>query len=176
MESYQRSYVRVLDAQPFCPHPLWIAATVHLHAVTAHAVVHGPVMAATEPQTEEAGACALHDEVEPFGIHTTVVNPGFFRTDLISERSMSYAEGSIADYDGRREQQEQWWASQAGKQSGDPAKLAAALVRLCDEDPPPRRFLAGGDAVDLAERKAHTLLAEAAAYRELSTSLSHDGD
>jgi NAD(P)-dependent dehydrogenase (short-subunit alcohol dehydrogenase family) len=81
---------------------------------------------------------ALHDEVAPFGIHTTAVNPGFFRTDLISDRSTSYAAASIDDYDGRREEQQHWWQSQAGKQPGNPAKLAAALVRLAEEDPPPR--------------------------------------
>lgn len=64
---------------------------------------------------------AGHEEVAPFGIHTTVVNPGSFRADLISERSMSYA-----------------------------------------------------DALDLAERKARTLLEEADAYRDLSTSLAHE--
>jgi hypothetical protein len=47
-------------------------------------------------------------------------------------------------------------------------------VRLADEDPPPRRFLAGADALDLAERKARTLLEEVEAYRDLSTSLAHD--
>ena len=118
---------------------------------------------------------ALHEEVSPFGIHTTVVNPGFFRTDLISERSMSYADASVEDYDGRREAQQQWWQAQAGRQPGDPAKLASAIVRLADEDPPPRRFLAGADAIDLAVRKARTLLEEADAHRELSTSLNHDG-
>jgi NAD(P)-dependent dehydrogenase (short-subunit alcohol dehydrogenase family) len=124
----------------------------------------------------EGWMSALHDEVAPFGIHTTVVNPGFFRTDLISERSMSYADASIADYDGRREEQQRWWQSQAGQQPGDPAKLAVALVRLADEERPPRRFLAGADAIDLAERKARMLLDEVAAYRDLSTSLAHDDD
>jgi NAD(P)-dependent dehydrogenase (short-subunit alcohol dehydrogenase family) len=122
----------------------------------------------------EGWMSALHDEVVPFGIHTTVVNPGFFRTDLISERSMSYAHPSIADYDGLREAQQQWWRSQAGKQPGDPVKLAAALVGLAERDPPPRRFLAGADAIDLAERKARMLLDEVEADRELSTSLAHD--
>ena len=122
----------------------------------------------------EGWMSALHDEVAPFGIHTTVVNPGFFRTDLISDRSMRYADASIEDYDGRREEQQAWWASQAGKQPGDPAKLATALVQLAGEDPPPRRFLAGADVVGLAERKARTLLEDVEAYREMSLSLAHD--
>lgn len=122
----------------------------------------------------EGWMSALHDEVQPFGIHTTVVNPGFFRTDLISDRSMSYADASISDYDGRREEQQQWWEAQAGKQPGDPARLAAALVQIASEDPPPQRFLAGADAVALAERKAQALLDQANAYRALSISMAHD--
>lgn len=52
---------------------------------------------------------ALHDEIEPFGIDTTVVNPRFFRTSLTSEQSMPFADPSIDDYDERREEQIEWW-------------------------------------------------------------------
>ena len=58
-----------------------------------------------------------------------------------------------------------------GRQSGDPAKLAAALVRLAALDEPPLRFAAGADAVETLELKARTLLAQADAHRELSSSL-----
>jgi NAD(P)-dependent dehydrogenase (short-subunit alcohol dehydrogenase family) len=117
---------------------------------------------------------ALHAEVEPFGIATTVVNPGFFRTELISEKSMVYADASIEDYDERRRAQEAWWEGQAGQQPGDPAKLAQALLRITDEQPPPRRFIAGADVIALAERKADELRAQSDAYRDLSTSMSYD--
>ena len=61
-----------------------------------------------------------------------------------------------------------------GQQAGDPAKLARALVTITDLDEPPLRWVAGADAVEAAERKATTLLAQIDAHRELSTSLAHD--
>src|SRR5881296_4236656 len=73
---------------------------------------------------------SLHAEVAPFGITTTVVNPGFFRTELLTEQSTNYAEPSIQDYDERRAQQLEFWKAQNGQQSGDPAKLARALIRI----------------------------------------------
>src|SRR5690349_12183434 len=66
---------------------------------------------------------SLHPEVAPFGIHTTIVNPGFFRTELLTEQSTQYAEPSIDDYAARREPLLAFWKSQNGKQSGDPKKL-----------------------------------------------------
>lgn len=117
---------------------------------------------------------ALRSEVAPFGITTTIVNPGFFRTELISEKSMIYAEPSIADYDERRAQQMAWWPAQAGKQPGDPAKLAQALIKIASEEQPPRRFIAGADAIALAEQKIVDLRAQIDAYPDLSTSLAYD--
>ena len=61
-----------------------------------------------------------------------------------------------------------------GKQGGDPAKLAEALVTLVALKEPPARFAAGADAVQTFEAKANTLLAQAQAHRELSASLAHD--
>src|ERR671913_2057199 len=73
---------------------------------------------------------SLQAEVAPLGIHTTIVNPGFFRTELLTEQSTSYAEPSIADYDARREPLVAYWQSQNGQQAGDPAKLAQALLTI----------------------------------------------
>jgi len=117
---------------------------------------------------------SLHAEIAPFGINTTVVNPGFIRTELISEKSMTPAALSIEDYADRRAQQMKWWASQAGKQSGDPAKVAQALIRIASEKQPPRRFIAGADAIDLAKQKVADLQAQIEAYRDLSSSLAFD--
>ena len=89
---------------------------------------------------------SLQAEVEPFGVQTTIVNPGFFRTEILGERSARYAEPSIADYDERRSQQREWWEAQNGQQPGDPAKLAQAFVQIASENPPPHRFIAGADA------------------------------
>lgn len=115
----------------------------------------------------------LSTEVAPFGIKTMLVEPGFFRTELLSARSTRYAEPSIDDYAERTRVTVAGWQSMDGKQGGDPAKLADALVQLVALDEPPLRFAAGADAVELFETKARTLLDQAGAYRALSSSLGH---
>jgi len=117
---------------------------------------------------------SLQVEVAPFGIATTIVNPGFFRTELLTEQSTSYAEPSIGDYDERRGPLVEYWKSQNGRQSGDPAKLARALVAIADQNRPPRRFIAGADAIAGAEQKIADLKAQIEANRDLSTSLAFD--
>jgi NAD(P)-dependent dehydrogenase (short-subunit alcohol dehydrogenase family) len=114
---------------------------------------------------------ALRVEVAPFGIHTTVVNPGFFRTELLSEQSTRYAEASVADYDERRAALLAGWKATHGQQAGDPAKLAQALLTIAGQEPPPRRFLAGADAIATAEQKIAELRADIEFNRPLSTSL-----
>jgi NAD(P)-dependent dehydrogenase (short-subunit alcohol dehydrogenase family) len=118
---------------------------------------------------------SLRAEIAPFGINTTIVNPGFFRTELLTEQSTDYAEPSIADYDERRAPLLEYWKSQNGIQSGDPAKLAQALLKIANQEPPPRRFIAGADAIATTEQKIAELQAEIEAYRELSTSLDFEG-
>jgi NAD(P)-dependent dehydrogenase (short-subunit alcohol dehydrogenase family) len=117
---------------------------------------------------------SLQAEVAPFGIHTTIVNPGFFRTELLTEQSTNYAEPSIKDYDERRGPLLEYWKAQNGRQSGDPAKLARALITIASQDPPPRRFIAGADAIATAEHKVADLKAQIEANRDLSTSLAFD--
>jgi NAD(P)-dependent dehydrogenase (short-subunit alcohol dehydrogenase family) len=119
---------------------------------------------------------SLAGEVAPFGINTTIVNPGFFRTELLTEQSTNFADASIADYDERRVAQIEFWKSQNGQQSGDPAKLAQALITIASQDPPPRRFIAGADAVATAEQVVADLRAQIDAERDLSTSLAFDGE
>src|SRR2546425_4897828 len=117
---------------------------------------------------------SLTPEVAPFGIRTMLVEPGFFRTELLTKDSTTYAQPSIDDYAERTKEIVAAWNSMDGKQGGDPAKLADALVKLVALDEPPTRFAAGADAVQTFEAKANTLLAQAHAHRELSTSLAHD--
>jgi len=117
---------------------------------------------------------ALQVEVAPFGIHTTIVNPGFFRTELLTEQSTNYADKPIEDYDERRAQQMQFWKAANGQQSGDPAKLAQALVKIANEEHPPLRFIAGADAISTAGQVVSTLQQQLNAYRELSSSLDYD--
>jgi NAD(P)-dependent dehydrogenase (short-subunit alcohol dehydrogenase family) len=119
---------------------------------------------------------SLAPEVAPFGIKTMLVEPGFFRTELLTPESTEYAESSIADYAERTEQTVAAWKSMNGRQGGDPAKLADALVHLAALDEPPLRFPAGADAVATFENRAKLLLEQADAHRDLSSNLSHDDD
>jgi NAD(P)-dependent dehydrogenase (short-subunit alcohol dehydrogenase family) len=116
---------------------------------------------------------SLQAEVEPFGINTIIVNPGFFRTELLTEESTNFATNTIDDYKERRAQQMQFWKGYNGQQSGDPARLAQALITISNQEKPPRRFVAGADAIETAEKVVATLQQEINAYRELSNSLAY---
>jgi NAD(P)-dependent dehydrogenase (short-subunit alcohol dehydrogenase family) len=123
----------------------------------------------------EGWAESLAPEVAPFGIRSMIVEPGFFRTELLTPESTSYAESTIEDYAERTEQTVKAWQSMDGRQGGDPAKLAKALIRLAELDEPPLRFAAGADAVGVFEVRAKALLEQATAHRELSSNLArHD--
>jgi NAD(P)-dependent dehydrogenase (short-subunit alcohol dehydrogenase family) len=117
---------------------------------------------------------SLAPEVAPFGIATTIVNPGFFRTELLTAQSTSFAQATIHDYDERRAKQLEFWKTQNGKQGGDPAKLAQALLAIADQKSPPLRFIAGADSIESTEKKIATLQHQVDAFRELSSSLAFD--
>jgi NAD(P)-dependent dehydrogenase (short-subunit alcohol dehydrogenase family) len=117
---------------------------------------------------------SLTPEVAPFGIRTMLVEPGFFRTQLLSPESTNYAQPSIHDYAERTNQTVAAWNAMNGQQGGDPAKLASALVQLASQDEPPLRWVAGADAIATVEQKAKDMLAQVDAYRELSSNLAHD--
>jgi NAD(P)-dependent dehydrogenase (short-subunit alcohol dehydrogenase family) len=117
---------------------------------------------------------SLAPEIAPFGIQATVVNPGFFRTELLTEESTNYAPATIEDYAERNSAMREFFESMNGKQPGDPAKLAQALLTIADEEQPPFRFIAGADAIAQAEAKLAERQQQIDAYRDLSTSLALD--
>lgn len=117
---------------------------------------------------------SLTPEVAPFGIRTLLVEPGFFRTELLTPESTNFAAPSIDDYAQRTKDTVAQWQSMNGKQGGDPAKLAAALVQLVGRAETPQRWPAGADAVATFEQRAQILLADAHANRELSSHLDYD--
>jgi NAD(P)-dependent dehydrogenase (short-subunit alcohol dehydrogenase family) len=118
---------------------------------------------------------ALAPEVEPFGIYATVVNPGFFRTTLLTKESTNYAEATIEDYAERSTASREFFEGMDGEQGGDPTKLAQALLTIVGEEQPPFRFIAGADAIEQAEAKVEERRQQIDAYRELSTSLAVAG-
>jgi NAD(P)-dependent dehydrogenase (short-subunit alcohol dehydrogenase family) len=113
-------------------------------------------------------------EVASFGIHTTVVNPGFFRTELLTQESTNYAPATIADYAERSAAMREFFERMNGKQAGDPAKLAQALLTIVDQEQPPFRFIAGADAIAQAEEALAERRRQIDAYRDLSSSLALD--
>jgi NAD(P)-dependent dehydrogenase (short-subunit alcohol dehydrogenase family) len=117
---------------------------------------------------------SLAIEIAPFGIRTMLVEPGFFRTELLTDESTKWPEPSIDDYADTTRETISAWKKMNGQQGGDPAKLAKALIQLASAGTPPQRWPAGADAVETFTRKANELLAQARANQALSSSLSYD--
>ncbi|KRE46153.1 SDR family NAD(P)-dependent oxidoreductase [Paenibacillus sp. Soil522] len=116
---------------------------------------------------------SLRYDVAPFGINTTIVNPGFFRTELLEPESTFWAERAIDDYAERNPQFRAFFQDKKGKQEGDPAKLVKALIAIASQEEPPLRWIAGSDAIAGAEQKVAELQQQINAYRDLSTSLAY---
>ncbi|MFE9068779.1 SDR family oxidoreductase [Streptomyces violaceusniger] len=117
---------------------------------------------------------SLRYDVEPYNIHTTVVEPGFFRTELLVDGSTIWPEPTIDDYAERTTATVAAWKSMNGRQTGDPAKLARALLTIAGQDKPLQRFVAGADAIEGVTAKAQELLAQAEASRELGGNLGYN--
>ena len=116
----------------------------------------------------------LREELKPFGITATAVEPGFFRTELLVEGASTFwPELVIEDYADTAETIEMW-KSMNGTQAGDPAKLAVNLVKVVQLDEAPARWVAGADAVEAITRKGQTLIDQAGALLGLSTGLDVD--
>jgi hypothetical protein len=93
----------------------------------------------------------------------------------LTEESTNYAPASIDDYRERNAAMRELYDGANGKQPGDPAKLAEALVRIVDEEqPPPFRFIGGADAIAQAEKTLAERQQQIEAFRDLSTSLAFD--
>lgn len=108
-------------------------------------------------------------EVEQFGIKITIVEPGFFRTDLLDARNVKWGSSEIDDY-AAEGSPEKIWSPYHGTQSGDPAKLGEVLVNIAGMENPPKRFLAGSDALAVAQSDLEARLQELRAHAELSRS------
>ncbi|RKH73960.1 SDR family NAD(P)-dependent oxidoreductase [Corallococcus aberystwythensis] len=130
-------------------------ATVGAYAATKFAV--------------EGLSLSVAQEVERFGIKVTVVEPGFFRTDLLAPQSVVFGDLTVEGYDAPAAVKAQWQGYHHN-QSGDPAKLGRALVRLAGMETPPKQFFAGSDAVSGITADLEARLAEVRAHKDLSVS------
>lgn len=113
---------------------------------------------------------SLQQEVAPLGIKVTLVEPGTFRTELLSDKSLHQAEATLPDYDPTVGQTLRYVAQLSGHQPGDPRKLGAVIVQLANEAEPPLRLLAGSDAVQYVTAALRQRLAEAEQWHDLSVS------
>jgi NAD(P)-dependent dehydrogenase (short-subunit alcohol dehydrogenase family) len=113
---------------------------------------------------------ALHDELAPLGIHATVVEPGFFRTDFMDNRSLSKTAHQIDDYAATVGKTREMVVERNHQQPGDPAKLAQAIVKLANAADPPLRLPLGKDAVARIAEKIAFVEGETATWRSLSES------
>ena len=116
---------------------------------------------------------SLADELAPFGIHVTIVEPGPFRTDFLTPESLRFVAQPVADYDERRTAMRDSFEQRNGKQPGDPALLAEALVELANASKPPLRFTAGAMAVNGLDAKLAAMKAELDAWRALGVSTDY---
>ncbi len=124
----------------------------------------------------EALSEAMYEELAPLGIHVTVVEPGAFRTDFLDGSSLVPHAQRIEDYDQTSGKTRKWSTDNNYAQQGDPAKLAAAIVRLAGETEPPLRIQFGSDSVSRVEAKNAFVAAELAQWRDLAVSTDYPAD
>jgi NAD(P)-dependent dehydrogenase (short-subunit alcohol dehydrogenase family) len=117
---------------------------------------------------------SLAPEVAPFGVHVTAVSPGYIRTDFLDATSVRFSDGAIADYAKAVADMRTFYENRSHNQAGDPAKLAAVIVRLVGMEDPPVSLVAGSDAVAMVKDILQKGEARLDAWRDLSAST--DGD
>jgi NAD(P)-dependent dehydrogenase (short-subunit alcohol dehydrogenase family) len=118
----------------------------------------------------EGLSLAVAEEVEKFGIKVTVVEPGFFRTDLLDAANVKWPHHRLDDYAAVEVSAQEMLSPYAGKQPGDPDKLGQVLVKLVGMETPPRLFVAGADAIEMIAPAVQARLKAVHALEDLSKS------
>ena len=116
---------------------------------------------------------SLAEEVAPFGIRVTVVEPGFFRTDFLEASSAVYSDAPLPAYAGANAGHKSVFDGISGRQPGDPARLGDALVSLARAEDPPMRYAAGSDAYKIVGDAFGARQAELARWKDLTVSTDH---
>jgi NAD(P)-dependent dehydrogenase (short-subunit alcohol dehydrogenase family) len=112
---------------------------------------------------------SLAEEVRSFGIHVTIVSPGYFRTNFL-DSSLAVPAHPIAEYKAVREMQAVHQSSYNGNQPGDPDKAAKAMIEITNHNAPPLHLFLGKDAYQTAAKKIEAVQKDLEAVRELATS------
>ncbi|MFI9209304.1 oxidoreductase [Streptomyces sp. NPDC053253] len=118
---------------------------------------------------------ALHGELAPLGVRVTIVEPGGFRTDFLSESSMQVEPASIPDYAAGAGPVREALARNDGHQPGDPAKAAKAIVDITEAAEPPLRLQLGADAIERVEAKLDLVRRELDQWRHVALSTGTRG-
>jgi NAD(P)-dependent dehydrogenase (short-subunit alcohol dehydrogenase family) len=108
---------------------------------------------------------ALAEEVEPLGIHVTLVEPGPFRTDFVN-RSLRQAEQRISDYAATSGARTRELIALGGKQPGDPVRAAKAILKAVDADKPPLHLVLGKPGLDYVRKEIARLQADLKAWEQ----------
>lgn len=113
---------------------------------------------------------SLAAEIKPFGIHATIVYPGYFRTDFLKDGSLLLPENPIADYKEVRQSENAHKGDINENQPGDPVKLAEALIKVSQDQNPPLHLFLGEDAFNMANQKIASVQSELGKWKEVSVS------
>lgn len=116
----------------------------------------------------------LTQELKPFGIHSTLIEPGFFNTDFLDSSSLKYGDKNLPEYAETVANFKAWHDNMNHEQVGDPTKLGEVLIQLSEMQEPPVRFAAGSDAVSVVIEKAKDLKTNAEKYQTLSSSTDRE--
>jgi NAD(P)-dependent dehydrogenase (short-subunit alcohol dehydrogenase family) len=117
---------------------------------------------------------ALSTEIKSFGIHATIVAPGYFRTQFLSAGSLNVPENPIEAYKEVRESQAFHQNIMDGNQLGDPEKAALAMIQVAESKNPPLHLFLGSDAFDLAQTKINSIRQELEDWKLLTTSTAYE--
>ncbi|MHA4806759.1 oxidoreductase [Flavitalea flava] len=118
---------------------------------------------------------SLRAELSSLGIKVTIVEPGAFRTSFNKSGSMEIAERNIPDYADGAYKMIDWLQGNDGKQPGDPAKAALAIIMAARHDNPPERLVLGEDAYSVVTQKLEKVKLETEEWKELVGDLAFEG-